>query len=99
MSEAVDLDKVVHVERTDDMYEDAVHLAMHRPLALGPLIYAKLARRGSYEVYWDHFHQAITVTTPKGIVVETKEEAFPIPRFDRVRYVNMFVEAVLDHEG
>ena len=100
MSEVVDLERVREDWRTGDMYEDAIHEFIRRPLALGPFIYARLAQSGKgFEVYWNHFTRDITVTTPKGIIVETNEEAFPIPRFDRIRYVNMFVEAVLDHEA
>lgn len=100
MSEVVDLSMVREDWRTGDMFQDPIHKFINRPLALGPFIYAKLAQHGKgYEVYWNHFNREITVTTPGGIVVQTNEEAFPIPRFDRIRYVGMFVEAVLEHEA
>jgi hypothetical protein len=100
MSEIVDMDNVYEDPATGDIYEDRTHFYMSRPLALGPLIFAKLRLHfgTGYEVFWNHFNQEVAVSTPTGSIVITNEEAFPIPRSDRLYYVNVFIEAVLGHE-
>jgi hypothetical protein len=100
MSQVVELEYLYVDLITNDIYENYTHYFIGRPLTLAPLIYAKLhiAAGQGYEVYWDHFRKEVTVVTPTGKVHQTYEEVFPIPRRDRIRYVDSFVEAVLERE-
>lgn len=95
MSGNIDLDKVVFDVR-GDAYEDLIHRLMHRPLDTGRLLYVKL--RNSFpeqvgvEIWWNHFHNVITVQIDGNYITFFKDEQRA--RLEHLFYIDDLVRRV-----